>query len=37
MPQPTYDTQFVKSTFVELEIPILDNLSAQIAGKVREI
>ena len=33
VPQPTYDTQFVKSTFVELEIPILDNLSAQIAGR----
>ena len=32
-PGKTYDTQYVKSTFLELEIPILDNLSAQIAGR----
>ena len=33
VPTPTYDTQYVKATFVELEVPILDNLSAQIAAR----
>ncbi|MCB1671364.1 MAG: TonB-dependent receptor [Gammaproteobacteria bacterium] len=32
-PPKTYDTQYVKSTFLELEIPILQNLSAQVAGR----
>jgi len=32
-PPKTYDTQYVKSTFLELEIPILENLSAQVAGR----
>lgn len=32
-PPKTYDTQYVKSAFVEFEIPILDNLSAQVAAR----
>lgn len=33
VPPKTYDTQYVKSSFLEMEIPILDNLSAQLAAR----